>query len=336
MKFTLAQAREYGFSMDTARGWLDWDRLPQLARDAALVTAPNTGIPAELSTYFNPKVVTVLTAPLKARAIFNEEKNGDATTTAAKFRMVEVTGSTQPYNDFSNGGNADTNYNWVPRDNYLFETTRRYGSLEEERAAIAKINLAGDTQMAAAKIIDIDANKFYLRGVAGLRNYGLLNDPGLNATISPAPTGTGSSPLWANKTTKQRYDDCLLLFQTLVTQLNGNVESTDELTLVMSPALNVLLGAATDFNVSVLDMLNKYFTRLKIVTVPEYSTPSGQLMQFIAPNIAEEYSGILGFSEKFRAFPLIPQASSFIQKFRAGTYGAIITRPAAIAGMLGM
>lgn len=336
MPISIAEAARYGFHFPSARHWIDEPRIRQQANDAALITSPNTGVPVELTTFFNPKVVTVLTAPLRARAIFSEEKNGDATTTAVKIQMMEFTGTTVPYDDFSDGGTSGVNFNWPARDNYLFQTVRRYGDLEEEKSAVAKINLAGRTQMAAARIIDVDANRFYFLGVAGLRNYGILNDPGLNAPIAPAATGTGSSVLWSTKTTRQRYDDVLALFKQLVTQLGGNVTESDRLMLVMSPSLSVLLGTATDFNVSVLDMMKHYFSNLSMVTAPEYSTASGELMQMIAPEIQGEETASLGVSEKFRAFAPVRQTSSIVQKFRAGTYGAIIKRPAAIAGMLGM
>ena len=54
-----------------------------MARDADLVTAPNAGVPSELTTFLNPKVVEVLRAPLRARAIFPGEKKGDEASTSA-------------------------------------------------------------------------------------------------------------------------------------------------------------------------------------------------------------------------------------------------------------
>lgn len=307
-----------------------------MAKDAELVTAPNAGVPGELLTFFNPKVVEVLRSPLKARAIFPEEKNGDAATPSAKFQMLEYVGHTEPYDDYADGGAADINANWVTRDAYLFQTIRRYGDLEQMRNAAAKLNLAAATQRAAAVIIDTDYNRFDFLGVAGLRNYGILNDPGLNAAITPAATGTGSGTKWETKTTAQIFQDILALFGQLVSQTDGKVDKDTRLIFAMSPEIAVRLGTATDFNVSVIKMMDDYFRDYTIVTAPEYATTGGQLVQCIAPEIDGQETGVLGFTEKFFAFAPVRKTSSIVQKFRAGTYGAIIKNPSGVAGMLGV
>lgn len=306
--------------------------------DAALVTAPNNGVPAELLTFLDPQITTVLTAVRAAREITNgrEVKKGDVTDITAKFPVVELTGHTEPYDDFVDGGTVGVNFNWVARDNYLFSTTRKYGDLAEARTGEAKISLSSQLQRAAAHIIDVDANRFYFRGVAGLRNYGLLNDPNLNPSLTPAASGTGSSPLWKTKTTQQIYEDILTLFQELVTKTGGNVRESDEIKLVMSPAIAVLLAKTNDLGYSVLKMLKDYFSNLTIIKAPEYATEAGELMQMIAEDVEGEETVWLAFSEKFYAFAPFRVHSRIEQKFRAGTYGAIVRRPAAIASMLGM
>ena len=322
----------YGFGMEGATRVMSGD----MARDADLVTAPNAGVPSELTTFFNPKVVEVLRAPLRARAIFPEEKNGDAASTSAKFQMLEYVGHTEPYDDYADGGTADINANWVTRDPYLFQTIRRYGNLEEMRNAAAKLSLAAATQRSAAVIIDTDYNRFAFLGVAGLRNYGILNDPGLNATITPAATGTSSGTKWETKTTKLIFDDILSLFQQRVLQTAGKVSKDDKLIFAMSPETAVRLASATDFNVSVTKMMDGYFRNYTIVTAPEYATTGGELVQCIAVEIDGQETGVIGFNEKFFAFAPVRKTSSIVQKFRAGTYGAIIKAPAGVAGMLGV
>lgn len=331
----LAALKAKGFHGETFSRVLDRTRL---AQDAALVTAPNMGIPGELTTFFDPEVVEVLTAPRRAREITGgrEVVKGDATTVSAKFPVLEFAGHSEPYNDYASGGTVGVNYNWVTRDNYLFSTTRRYGDLEEARHAEAKINLASDLQKAAAHVLDVDANRFFFYGVAGIRNYGLLNDPDLLPNITPAANGTSSSPLWKNKTTNQIYGDILTLFQTLVTRTQGVVTENDELVLAMSPGLAVRLATPNDLGLSVLKMLADYFSKLRIVKAPEYNTASGELMQLIAVSIEGQESIYLASSEKFYAFAPVREVSSVKQKFRAGTFGAIVRRPVAVAGMLGM
>ena len=331
----LAELKARGFSGETYTRVL---RPGQLAADAALVTSPNMGVPGELLTFFDPEVVDILTAPLRAREITGGKVaiKGDATTATALFPGMEMTGHTEPYHDFANGGTAGTNYNWVPRDNYLFSTTRQMGDLEEQRSAEAKIRLSADEQKAAAHIIDTDMNRFFFLGVAGLRNYGLLNDPSLLANLTPDATGTGNSPLWANKTTEQIYADILKLFSGLVTNTRGVVTKDAELVLAMSPGLAVRLATANSYGISVMTLLGNYFAKLRVVSAPEYATGSGELMQMIAVNVQGKDTILLANSENFYAFAPVRDVSSIRQKYRAGTYGAIIRRPVAMLGMLGM
>ena len=129
----------------------------------------------------------------------------------------------------------------------------------------------------------------------------------------------------------------LLLFKRLVRQTEGHVDEKCPLTLVMSPDLAVELASATDFNVSVLDMLHKYFTALRIVTLPEMATEAtGETMMLIADEVRGMKTGELGYTEKVRAGRLVPDLSSFSQKWTSGTCGALIYLPFAIAQMRGM
>lgn len=307
-----------------------------MALDTAMLTSPNIGIPTEMLTYLDNEVIEILTAPRSARKLGVEVKKGDYTTPTAKFAVVEHVGTTDPYNDYSDGGSANFNAEWVSRDSYLFSTTRQYGDLEQAKTAKAKINLATETQKAAASILDNDANIFYFYGVAGLRNYGILNDPALPAPIAPAPTGVGNSVLWANKGGEQIYNDILDLFQQLVDQTGGNVDQNSEIKLVLSPTQNRYLGDINSLgNRNVMDMLKGFLTNLTVETAVQYASNAGQLIQMIAPKIQAQDTIWLGYNEKYYSFAPVRKTSSIVQKFRAGTYGAIIRRPMAVASMLG-
>ena len=319
------------------RGWIENGNIAMLANDAALVTIPNTAIPAELTAYYDPRIIDVVTRPRKAREIFNEVQKGDWTTSHAKFRMNELTGSTQPYTDFGQSRTSNVNYNWITRQQYVFQTLIEYGDFEEAVSAVAKIQLAADKQRAAAHVIDVDSNLFYLLGVAGMDIFGILNAPNMSAAISPLPSGTGGSVLWADKDTQQIYNDILALHEQLVSQGDGWIDQSSALTLVVSPAAAVWLGRATNFNVSVMDMLNKYFSNLKLVTLPELADDtSGELLLLIADEMSGNPTGELGFSDKIRAGRVVPDVSSFRQKWSSSTYGAIIYYPFAVASMRGI
>jgi hypothetical protein len=336
------QLAHLGFIFQTPNGmpprdWIDDAALPKLARDAALVTTPNTAIPVEFLAYYDPTVVEILTATRNAREIFSEVKKGDWTTAAARFRATEITGATEPYSDYGSGAASGVNYTWPLREQYVFQTTIQYGDFEEAVSAEARIRLASDKQKSAATILDIDANRFYLLGVQGRDIYGILNSPDLLPAMAPT-TGAGGLT-WDVKTTREIYGDILALFQQLVSQSMGWIDKSSPLTLVVSPASAVQLGKATDFNVSVQDMLDRYFSSLKIVSLPELAVennPSGELAMLFAKTVAGNPVGELAYSEKVRAGRVIPALSSFSQKWVSTTYGAIIYYPFSVASMRGI
>jgi hypothetical protein len=76
---------------------------------------------------------------------------------------------------------------------------------------------------------------------------------------------------------------------------------------------------------------------LKIVTLPELADDaSGQSMLLIADQMAGNPAGELAYSDKIRAGRIVPDVSSFRQKWTSTTYGAIIYYPFAISTMTGI
>lgn len=331
--------KQYGIVFDTGapiRGILANDSIDQLANDAAMVTAANSGIPVEFTSYIDPMVIPILTATRGAREIFGEAKKGDWTTSYARFQTSEITGEVEAYTDYGQGGASDVNPTFPVRTQYIYQTNIRYGDREVDVASRARLQLATDKQRAAATVIDIASNKFALYGVAGLEIYGLLNDPNLPATVSPLPNAALKT-LWADKSTKEIYEDVLHLFGKMADRGAGHIDANTELVLATSPATQVQLGKATDFNISARQMLETYFPKIRFVVLPELATAtSGTSILLVAPTIEGLPTAQIGFSEKFRAMRLIPESSSFHQKFVGSSYGTIIYRPFAIGRMTGV
>jgi hypothetical protein len=331
----LQKMREKGFIFDGAKGLITSKNIAKLASDSALITPPNSGVPAVFTTYIDPKVIDILTAPTNARKIFGETKKGDWTYSGSVFRAIEATGQSTAYTDFGNGATADINVTYPYRQNFLAQTNIRYGEQEMAVSGRAMINLAAEKQRSAATIINIDSNKYYLYGVSGKEIYGLLNEPNLPDTIAPSTVDSNITK-WAQKTTQQIYDDILLLASELFKNSQGLVDQSSDLVLAVCPASNVLLGKATDYNVAVLDMLNKYFQNLTVVVLPELAATSGNVVMLAAREVQGNPVAELGFSEKMRALRVVPKTSWYEQKYVFGTYGAIIYRPFAIATMTGV
>lgn len=338
---SLREVAEKGFNFAHSRDWLTPATAKKaLAMDAALTTAPNTTVPAFLLQYVSPDVIEVLTAKRAATKIFSERKVGDWTTANYQYPAMEYVGSTGPYADYGDGPSAGVNTEWNIRDQYIFQTTITYGDREVDMSAAAKIDLVAGKQRSAAEIIAIDSNTFYLSGVAGKRIYGLLNDPNLPVAISP--NTVSSAVTWVSKLalasggTKAIYEDVLKLFSSLQGQMNGLIDENTSLKLLLSPGRAVYLKSATDFNVSAEDMLKKAFPNLTIETVPQCSGVSAEIMMMIVPEAVGQRTGELAFGEKIRQGRLVPDTSSYKQKFSASTYGFIMRLPAAFAVMSGI
>lgn len=329
----LKQLKDCGFSIEGSKKVLNYK---MLAQDSNLmITTNNFGIPQEFSTFLDPVVIDIIQAPQNSKLCYSEIKKGDHTSTIEKFRINDLVGHTQAYSDFSNQGTVNTNYNWEFRENYLFETIIQYGDLETEVSSLAKINLASDKQRSAATIIEQDSNRFNVYGVANKIIYGMINDPNLNNAIVPTQ-GTSGSALWANKTANEIYKDFLNLFAKLQAQLNGHARMTDKIDIILPSEQEVYLLNTNDLGISVIAMLKSAFPNMNTILMPEYKTTAGNLIQMKIDDIISQPTGQLGFSEKFIGGRIIPELSSFKQKFKAGTYGFIGFRTAAIAQMLGI
>jgi hypothetical protein len=265
------------------------------------------------------------------------------------FPIVERTGEVSTYGDFNENGHAGVNTNWPQRQSYLFQVVKEWGERELERAGLARINWASEIDEAAAIQLMKYSNLTYFFGVAGLQNYGLLNDPNLSASLTPA-TKTYGGVKWINNgvvvaTANEVYNDIQSIFLQLVNQSGGLIDQESQMTLAMSPSSAVALTATNSFNVSVADLLKKNFPNLKLETAVQYGALSatntqgvaaGNLVQLIASNVEGQDTGYCAFNEKMRAHPVIRAMSSFKQKVTSGTWGAIIRQPFAIASMVGV
>lgn len=310
---------DYGFAMDAA---------------GPLVTVSNSGIPGYLLNYIDPELTRVLTTPMQGAVILGESKKGDWTTLTATFPVVESTGEVSSYGDFNNNGRAGANTNFPQRQSYHYQTMTEWGERELDMAGQAKINWASELNIASALVLNKFQDNSYFFGIAGLQNYGLLNDPNLSAPV--APISVGGVTLWSGKDGQAVYDDIVKIYGQLVTQTRGLVTRRDKLKLCMSPETEVNLTKTNQYNVNVSDMLAKNFPNLTVETAVQYATGSGQLVQLIAESIDGQNVGTAAFTEKMRAHAIVRDTSSFKQKKSQGTWGAIIKVPMAIAAMIGV
>lgn len=313
-----------------------------LALDAqpTLVTTANSGIPGWLASYVDPEVIRILQTPNKGAEILGEEKSGDWTTETATFMVVENTGEVAPYGDWNNNGHSDANVDWVNRQSYLFQTVIQYGDLQVDRAGLARLNWVGELQTSAAATLAKFQDYTYHFGVAGLANYGILNEPSLPAALTPSTKAAGGTR-WVNNgvvvaTANEIYSDIQGIVLDLVTRTSGIIQKSDALKLVMAPQSDVALMQTNQFGINVLDLLQKNFPALTVVTDPRYATASGNVVQLWAERFNGTKSATCAFNEKLRDHQIVRMLSSYAQKKTSGTWGVVVKAPIAVSQMLGV
>lgn len=336
----LDQLRQFGIHLTPGADLLDDASRAQLvmAMDAAgpLITAANNGVPAMLTNYYDPKVIEVLTAPMKSERLYPAVQKGDWADDTVTFLEVESTGETATYGDYSGNGVSGHNANFPQRQGYGFQTNTQWGDRQMAVAAKARLDYAARQQIASALILRKKENSINLFGVAGLQNYGLTNDPSLIAPIAPPVGATTGATTWALKNSDEIYNDFVTLWDQAILQGNGLID-TDTTCKVGIP--NVVSGNLTKqngFGQVLKDRLKLAYPNMTIETIPEFATTGGNLMQMIMQDIEGQVTGELGFAERLRAHGVVRKESSFREKKSGRSWGAVIYRPGFIAQMLGI
>ncbi len=339
----LPDAKAYAFDALKRDYRLAMDALPVLSTD------PNSAVPALLTTLIDPAVYRVLFAQLKAADILGEARKGTWLDETAMFPLVEQTGEVTSYGDFNEGGRSGANTNWPQRQSYLFQTICEYGEREVERAGLGRINWVSEVDGAAVQNLNRFQNTTYFYGVTGLQNYGLLNDPGLSAALTPATKAYGGVK-WVNNGTivasaNEVYTDVQSLYLQLVSQSDGNIDQETPLTLAIGTIPAVALTATNSFNVKAIELIKENFPNIKFERAVQYNAQTstnpqgiaaGNEMQLIARSVLGQDTGYCAFNEKMRAHPIVRMLSSWKKKMTSGTWGAIIRQPANIASMIGI
>ena len=343
-----------GVKMFVPDEWKQSDQsLAKLAMDAAgtLSTDPNSAIPAMLTTAIDPDVIRIVFAPLQMAEIMGEERKvGDWLEETRIFPVVEDTGEVSSYNDYSNNGRVGINFNYPQLQSYLFQTFLNYGEREVERAGLMRINYVGDLGKGAASLLNRFGNLSYAFGIAGLQNYGLINNPYLSAYISPAPKAWGGTTWFDNgspaATANEVYNDIVAVVERLIGQTNGTVDLKAKMTLAMSPQSQVALTFTNSFGINVEELLKKNFPNLTVKTAVQYGantatngqgySAAGNVMQLIVDTIDGQKVAYPAFNEKMRAHKIIAEPSAWKQKMTGGTWGTVLRMPLGVAGMIGI
>ena len=351
----LDQLKAKGIYVEGAKGVMAYDTVngkiktnfskTALAMDSALQTTPNVGYPASFFQYIDPQIVEILFGVTNANRIAPEVKQGTWADEFYTYTTEEAIGDVTAYSDRTENVTSEVNYEFQTREQARFETIIQYGNLETDKANQAKIALASRKQIAGANIIARKQNQFYLFGVSGLINYGLLNDPNLNASINPNSITIGGSTYttWADKVAHDTasagnhvFNDVLKLWSELSAKNGGNIDQNERIILAVSNAVVSYLSAPNQFGLTAMQMIKDNFPNLEVVQLPELSTNAGEQIKMIVPSLYGVDTVNLVYSDKFRALQVVQTVSGFKQKLVGTSYGAVVKRSSLIATMTGV
>lgn len=302
-----------------------------------MITQPNAGIPNVFTTYYDPKLIEVILTPNNATKLYGEERKGDWIDDNVGFAMVESVGETTSYGDFNDGGGqTSANAQWEYRQPYLWQTFTEWGDREAERMGRGRIDWVSQQNISTAVTHDKFYNTSLFYGIAGLQNYGALNDPALSAPITPTVKSAGGTS-WANALAQEILADFQSLFAALQRQTGSNLEMSDELVVGMHSISENYLANTNSFGmVSAIELVKKTYPNLRIQQAPQFLSGTTYSMQMHAPRIQGQETITGAFNEKMRAHRMVYGTSSARQKKTSGTIGAIITQPIGIAMMAGI
>ena len=334
----LDQLKDYGVHLPRGAELLDGPALTKLvaAMDAAgpMVTQPNNGIPAMLTNYFDPRVIEVLVSPMNAELLYGAVQKGDWATNTTTFMVVESTGETATYGDYSENGQSSHNANFPQRQSYGFQTNTQWGDKQMDVAAKARLNYVQRQQVASALILRKKENNIFLFGVTGLQNYGLMNDPSLIAPVAPT-TGAGGNK-WAQKTSDEIYADFVLLWANLIAQGNGLINTKSPVKVGIPNIVEQNLTKQNTYGQVLVDRLKLAYPNMEIETIPEFATASGNLVQMIAVDVEGQPTGELAYAERMRAHGVVRHSSYYSEKKSGHAWGAVLYYPNFISQMLGV
>ena len=351
----LEQLKAKGIYVEGAKGIMAYDTVngkiktnfskTALAMDSALQTTPNVGYPASFFQYIDPQIVEILFGVTNANRIAPEVKQGTFADEYYSFVCEEATGDVTAYSDRTENVTTEVNYNFQTREQARFETIIQYGNLEVEKANQAKIALASRKQIAGANIIARKQNQFYLFGVSGKINHGLLNSSDLNPSINPNSITIGGSTYttWADKTANDAsnacnlvFNDVLKLWSELASKNGGNIDQNEKIILAVSNNVVSYLSAPNAFGLTAMAMIKDNFPNLEVVQLPELSTQAGEQIKMIVPSLYGVDTVNLVYSDKFRAMQVVQTVSGYKQKLASTSYGAVYKRPSLVATMMGV
>jgi len=303
------------------------------------ITSGSITTPVQFLQSWLPGFVKVMTASRKIDELTGILTAGSWEDEEIVQGVMEVTGTSMPYGDYTNTTQASWNTNFERRTIVRFEEGMRVGSLEEARAAKMRVNSAEGKREGAALALEIQRNKIGFVGfnAGSNRTYGFLNDPALPAYADVA-TGASTSKAWSAKTFIEITADLREAAGYLENQSGGIIDVfADNITLAIPTSHATYLSVTSDFGVSVQDWITKTFRNMRVVKVPELGLANGgaNVFYMFAESVNDSSTDggrtfVQCVPSKFQVLGVQKLAKGYEEAYTNATAGVMVKRPWAV------
>lgn len=314
--------------------------------DTVAYGVPSNGVLQYLTSIFNFKPIEQLLQTKASRVLTSDWQQGQFGTTNVYVPTTQVMGKSAAYADYSGAGQSSVNFNWVERQAVSLQQTLQYGDMTVARFGQGKIDYVAQLRSAMTNLIALDINKINFRGYAGMRIFGLLNDPSLRTVlVAPASAANPSSGQWFYKTYLEIADDIQSMFQDIITVAGGNADfSTVPCKLGVPPAVYTFLTKQNELGTqTIAGYLKIVYPNMDVVQVQDYQgtgTPVGSdvpnYAQLIYDNLAGQTVAYNVFSSLYNSHGVVRQTSSYEEKVSYTISGAFIAAPIGVSTMSGI
>lgn len=318
-----------------------------MAQDALqpTVTTGSVGTPVQFLQNWLPGFVFILTAARKIDDLIGVMNTGAWEDEQVVQGVLERTGTSVPYGDYSNVPLSSWNTNYNFRTVVRFEEGMKVGVLEAARAARQLVDDSGMKREGAALALEIVRNNVGFNGFnSGANNtYGFLNDPGLIA-YQAVPAGASTSTLWSTKTFLEIAKDIRTAIVALRTNSQDTIDpETVDLTLAVATDAVDWLSTTSDFGISVRDWLQKAYPRIRVVSAPQLN------LAYTSDNVFYLYADVINdmstdggrvwiqpVPTKFQVLGVQQLAKAYEEDYSNATAGAMCKRPYAVVRYYGI
>jgi len=318
----------------------------QIAQDDTVAYGiPSNGVLEYLTSVFNFKPIEQLLQTTASRVMTTDWQQGAFGTTDVYVPTVQYMGNTAVYSDQSPAGASSVNYNWVQRQAVSLQKTLEYGDLATARFGMGKIDYVAGLRKAATSLIALDINRINFKGYAGMRIFGLLNDPSLRTVlVSPASAANPSSSQWFYKTYAEICTDIQSLYSDITSVAGGNADYKMPATLGIPPCVYTFLVNQNALGTQIVQgYLNIAFPGLKVVQVQDYQgtgTPIGASVPNYCQLVLDDLNGdnvaVNVFSSLYYSHGVVRLLSSYAEKISYTVSGSLIKDPIGVSTMSGI